>query len=104
MAAKAKKKKKSAGQRSFSVILFVAIVLLVGYFSVSIIQAQVEISRQEQAVGELQAQIDEKLAENEDLQKALDSGDEAAYMERVGRSGSRGESNGSYELWSVCQF
>lgn len=85
MAAKAKKKKKSAGQRSFSVILFVAIVLLVGYFSVSIIQAQVEISRQEQAVGELQAQIDEKLAENEDLQKALDSGDEAAYMERVAR-------------------
>lgn len=85
MAVKSQKNKKSAGQRSFSVILFIAAVLLVGYFSVSIIHAQVEISRQEQAVAQLQAQIDEKIAENNDLQKTLDSGDEAEYMERVAR-------------------
>ena len=85
MASQARKKKKTAGQRSFSVILFIAAILLGGYFSVSIIQAQVEISRQEKAVAELQQQIDEKTAENEDLQKALDSGDEAAYMERIAR-------------------
>lgn len=85
MASNIHKKKKSAGQRSFSVILFIAAILLVGYFSVSIIQAQVEISRQEQAVAQLQQQIEEKKAENEDLQKALDSGDEAEYMERVAR-------------------
>lgn len=85
LAAKAQKKKKAAGQRSFSVILFIAAVLLVGYFSVSIIQSQVEISRQEQAVAQLQEQIDDKKAENDDLQKTLDSGDEAEYIERVAR-------------------
>ncbi len=85
MAARAYKKRKKAGQRSFSIIVFIAAVLLVGYFSVSIIQAQVEISRQEKAAAEIQQQIDEKTAENEDLQAALDSGDEAAYMERIAR-------------------
>ena len=85
LAAKAQKKKKTAGQRSFSVILFIAAGLLGGYFSASIIQAQVESSRQEQAVAQLQAQIEEKKAENDDLQKTLDSGDEAEYIERVAR-------------------
>ena len=85
MASNVRKKRKTAGQRSFSVILFIAAILLVGYFSVAIIQAQVEISRQEKAVAELQQEIEEKKAENEDLQKTLDSGDEAEYMERVAR-------------------
>lgn len=85
MAKKTAKKKKTAGRRSFSVILLILTVLLVGYFSVSIIQAQVKIAQQEQAVEELQAQINEKKAENDNLQKTLDSGDEAEYIERVAR-------------------
>lgn len=85
MAAKAKKKKKAAGQRNFSVILFIAAVILVVYFSVSIIHDQVEIAQQEQENAALQAQIDAQIAENNDLQKSLDSGDEAEYMERIAR-------------------
>lgn len=80
-----KKHKKGAKKRSFSVLLTLAIVIAVAYFAVSLIQLQVKIDRQEKAVAGVAQQIEEEKAENERLQRILDSGDEAAYIERVAR-------------------
>lgn len=72
-------------QRSFSFILLVVIVAFVVYFAVSLVSSAKEIQSKQAEIDELQSQCDERLAENEELQEVIDSGDKDEYIKQVAR-------------------
>lgn len=72
-------------QRSFSFILLVIIVAVAIYFAVSLVSSAKEIQSKQTEIVELAAQRDEKLAENEELQEVIDSGDKDEYIQQVAR-------------------
>ena len=78
-------KSKAKKQRSVSFILIVVIVAFVVYFAVSLVSSAKEIQSKQAEVDELQAQCNEQLAENEELQDVIDSGDKDEYIQQVAR-------------------
>ena len=78
-------KSKVKKQRSFSFILLVIVVAFVVYFAVSLVSSAKEIQSKQAEVNELQAQCNQQLAENEELQEAINSGDKDDYIQQVAR-------------------
>ena len=59
--------------------------LLGGYLVVGLIVNQVEISARRQELAIVQEQLENRLAQNEELTRVLESGDELELIERVAR-------------------
>ncbi len=78
-------KSKAKPKRSFSFILAVIIFAFVIYFAVSMVSSAKEIKAQQAEINQLQAQCNEQLAENQELQDVIDSGDKDDYIEQVAR-------------------
>lgn len=58
---------------------------LAGYFAITLIQLQIEISEKKETLAQVQAQYNEKVAENEELEKVIEGGNEDEYIERIAR-------------------
>ncbi len=63
----------------------VALMALGGYLVLALIVNQVEISAKQQELAAARAQLDSRLAQNEELSRVLESGDELELIERVAR-------------------
>lgn len=82
---KTKKKKNSPKKQKFSFILSLGLLLLAGYFVISLINVQMDIKDRKEQAEKLDAQYEEQLAENARLQGVVDGGNEDEYIERVAR-------------------
>lgn len=82
-------KKKSASRKkpkqTKSFILTLALVLLVGYFIITIIGLQAEIHDRKEVKEQLDTEYEQILSENERLQAIVDSEDKSEYMEQIAR-------------------
>ncbi len=78
-------KKKAPKKQKFSFILSIGLLLVAGYFVISLINVQMDIKDRKEKAAELEAQYQQQLAENERLQAVVDGGDEDEYIERVAR-------------------
>lgn len=58
---------------------------LAGYFAITLIQLQIEISEKKETLAQVQAQYNEKIAENEELEKVIEGGNEDEYIARIAR-------------------
>lgn len=58
---------------------------LAGYFAITLIQLQIEISEKKETLVQVQAQYNEKIAENQELEKVIEGGNEDEYIERIAR-------------------
>lgn len=74
-----KKKKK----RRNSVILVLLLFAVAGTFAVRLVQLQIGIREQRQALDNLQVAYEQQQEDNNVLRKKLDNADEAQYIERV---------------------
>ncbi|NLL62693.1 MAG: hypothetical protein GX241_00365 [Ruminococcaceae bacterium] len=80
-----KTKKTQTKKNSFSIILTIAIIGLMGYFVISLISLQIEIRDRQQQVDAANQIKQEKELENKELERFLAEGDESSYIERVAR-------------------
>ncbi len=81
----AKKKAASKKVQKRSFILTLGIVLLVGYFVISIISLQATIKERRAELEQKNAAYEQQLADNERLQSIVDDEDKSEYMEQVAR-------------------
>lgn len=78
---KRKKKKKSMA----TITLKLAVAVLGVYLLVSFVNGQMQVASIQAQQETVQAEIDAKAAENEELSEILESGDDNAYIERIAR-------------------
>ncbi len=84
MATKAKAPaKKNKPKRSF--LLGLALVLVIGYFVITIIDLQLEIRDRKEVYEQLESQHEQIVTENNHLQSILDNEDKSDYIEQVAR-------------------
>lgn len=83
MANKVKKAPKQKRSRSF--ILTLGLVLLIGYFVITIIGLQLEIKDRNQVKEQLVAEHEQLLADNDHIESIVNSEDKGEYMEQVAR-------------------
>ncbi len=81
--AKKKAAPKKVQKRSF--ILTLGIILLAGYFVISIISLQATIKERRAELEQKNAAYEQQLADNERLQSIVDDEDKSEYMEQVAR-------------------
>ena len=70
-------------KRSF--ILTLALVLLVGYFIITIVGLQLDINERRAVLDQKTAAYEQQLADNERLQSIIDNDDKSEYIEQVAR-------------------
>ena len=83
--AKTKKEPKKKSRLIFRVISRTAVIVDIIGCTVSEVSIQSKIAEKKTALAQVQKQIDNLTAENEDLERILDSGDIDSYMERLAR-------------------
>lgn len=71
--------------RKHSIILAVLFCALVCYFVATLISLQAKVHAQETAVEDLQAQYQQQLDENSELELIIENGNESDYIERIAR-------------------
>lgn len=70
-------------KRSF--ILTLALVLLVGYFIITIVGLQLDINERRAVLDQKTAAYEQQLADNDRLQSIIDNDDKSEYIEQVAR-------------------
>jgi len=70
-------------KRSF--ILTLALVLLVGYFIITIVGLQLDINERRAVLDQKTAAYEQQLADNDRLQSIIENDDKSAYIEQVAR-------------------
>ena len=87
MATEKKNKNKQTGKktRSTSFILTLAIIVVIGYFVISLVSLQMEKNEKAQQVAQAQATLAEKQEKNDQLKSVLEEGDDSDYIERIAR-------------------
>ena len=80
-----KKKKNAKRMAPVNVVAIVLCAAMLVYFAYSFISIRADIKSQQAQLDALQAQYEQRLAENEALQKAIDAGDEEALAEQYAR-------------------
>lgn len=78
-------KKSAPKKQSKSFILTLALILLVGYFVITIIGHRVAIKEKEAELEQKNQYLQEQYAENERLKSIVDSDDKSEYIEQVAR-------------------
>ncbi len=76
---------KKVKTKKHSVILAVLFCALVCYFVATFISLQTKVRAQEREVAELRKTYQQQIDDNAELQMIIDSGDEAAYIEKIAR-------------------
>ena len=76
---------KKQNNRKHSVILTVLFCALVCYFVATFISLQTKVRAQDREVAELKKTYQQQIDDNAELQMIIDSGDEAAYIEKIAR-------------------
>lgn len=71
--------------RKHSIILTVLFAALVCYFVATLISLQTKVRAQENFVEDLQAQYQQQVDENAELQLIIENGNESDYIERIAR-------------------
>ena len=77
--------KKKAKRPAVSFVLILGIILLAGYFIITIAGLRIDIKERKQVLKETQQQLEEKEQQNERLQAILDAEDKKSYIEQVAR-------------------
>ncbi len=72
-------------KQSKSFILSLALLLVVGYFVVTIIDLQLEIRDRKEVLAQLENEHQQLVTENNRLQTILDSDDKGSYKEQIAR-------------------
>ena len=85
MAAEKKNKQTGKKTRSTSFILTLAIIVVIGYFVISLVSLQMEKNEKAQQVAQAQATLAEKQEKNDQLKSVLEEGDDSDYIERIAR-------------------
>lgn len=80
-----RKNKDRTKKRETSFLLALGAFALAGYFAITLIQLQIEISEKKETLAQVQAQYNEKIAENQELEKVIEGGNEDEYIERIAR-------------------
>lgn len=83
--AKAGNKEKKQGRWIFRVISRTAVIVAIVGCTVSVVSIQSNIAEKKTELAQVQKRIDNLTAENEDLERILESGDIDGYMERLAR-------------------
>ena len=83
--AKEKQTEKKKSRWVFRIISRTAVILAIIGCTVSVVSIQSNIAEKKTELAQVQKQIDNLTAENEDLARILDSGDIDSYMERLAR-------------------
>lgn len=76
---------KKVKTKKHSFILAVLFCALVCYFVATFISLQTKVRAQEREVAELKKTYQQQIDDNAELQMIIDSGDEAAYIEKIAR-------------------
>ncbi|MBO4446125.1 MAG: septum formation initiator family protein [Clostridia bacterium] len=71
--------------RSTSFFLTLAIIVVIGYFVISLVSLQMEKNEKAQQVAQAKATLAEKQEKNDQLSSVLEDGDDSAYIERIAR-------------------
>lgn len=79
------KKNREKKKRKTSFLLALGAFALAGYFAITLIQLQIEINDRKETLAQVQAQYNEKVAENKELERIVEGGNEDEYMERIAR-------------------
>ena len=85
MAAEKKNKQTGKKTRSTSFILTLAIIVVIGYFVISLVSLQMEKNEKAQQLAQAQATLAEKQEKNDQLKSVLEEGDDSDYIERIAR-------------------
>ena len=80
-----KKKKNRVGHSFRAGLVRTIFLLLVIYFSYTIINTQLSILREKRMYDEINRKIEEQLLLRDDLNRHLSNGDDAEYIERIAR-------------------
>lgn len=78
-------KKASKKKQSKSFILTLALILVFGYFVITIIDLQLEIHDRKDVLNQLDHEYQQLVTNNQRLQSIVDSDDKGDYMEQVAR-------------------
>ena len=78
-------KSKAPKKQNKSFILTLALVLLVGYFVITIVGLQFSIKERQDVLEQKNAVYEEQVEENERLQAIVDSEDKSEYLEKIAR-------------------
>ena len=76
---------KNVKNRKHSVILAVLFCALVCYFVATLISLQVKVRAEEREVADLKNAYQQQIDDNAELEMIIDSGNEAAYIEKIAR-------------------
>ncbi len=79
------KSKAPKRKQSKSFILTLGIILLVGYFVITIIGLQLNIRERQDVLEQKNAAYEEQIEQNERLQSIVNSEDKSEYLERIAR-------------------
>ena len=79
------KTEKKRSRLIFRIISRTAVVLAIAGCTISVVSNQSSIAEKKTELEQVQKQIDDLTADNEDLQRILESGDIDGYMERLAR-------------------
>lgn len=77
--------KKTARKQKNSFILTLALILLAGYFVITIIGHAIEIKKSNAQLEQKQEILEQQLAENAYLKEVVESDDKSEYIEQVAR-------------------
>ena len=80
-----KKVKNKKTKRKMSFLLALGAFALAGSFAITLIQLQIQISDKKDVLAQVQAQYNEKVAENNELERLIEDGSEDEFMERIAR-------------------
>lgn len=81
----AQKKENKKRIRKYSFFLMIGLLVLVGYFVVSLINNNMEIKSKKKELAQLNAKYEAQLDENQEIQKVIDGGNQDEYIEKVAR-------------------
>ena len=76
---------KNKKRPKISFVLILGLILLTGYFVITIAGLRIDIKERKQVLKETQQQLEEKEKQNERLQAILDAEDKKSYIEQVAR-------------------
>lgn len=76
---------KKTKNRKHSVILAVLFFALVCYFVATLISLQMQVRAQENTRDSLEAQYNQQVADNQELQQLIEEGNESDYIEKIAR-------------------
>lgn len=80
-----KQNKKPSKKRNYSFILSIALIAMMGYFIITVVQLRVDINQKQSQVETAEVTQQEAKVENEELKNTLNENSDSSYIEHVAR-------------------